>query len=197
MCARTPDIIRACVCVCALRKDLDSRFAVSSVVSTLGWTMCDLLADSVDVTDVWGEQTVCDHRQSDQLETVDGRRADRTGQRRQRCSKAEQQHCTGKREGQKRGDGTAPAGTQQTQGEAELAAGRPRQELAQGKQLRVLPFAHPLPALHQFPVEKAQMGNGSAKRGQAELEKGSKDLGRRSGFHFRVCTDDPHVVVKA
>jgi hypothetical protein len=39
----------------SLQKDLDSRFAVSSIVSTLGWSIYDLLDDSVDVTDLWGD----------------------------------------------------------------------------------------------------------------------------------------------
>jgi hypothetical protein len=38
-----------------LQKDLDSRFAVSTIVSTIGWSIYDLLDDSVDVTDLWGD----------------------------------------------------------------------------------------------------------------------------------------------
>ena len=43
----------------SLQKDLDSRFSVSQVVSTIGWSIYDLLDDSVDTTDLWGEHTAC------------------------------------------------------------------------------------------------------------------------------------------
>src|SRR5690606_21543318 len=78
----------------------------------------------------------------------------------------------------------------QTQRKADLARGRPRQELTQRHKIGIACLAQPAPPRHEFIAKITKMGDRPAKAGQTELEKGRKD-------HGRIATHRPHILAHA
>ena len=85
--------------------------------------------------------------------------------------KQNQQQCRGQREPQPGRQCAPPACAPQAQRHAHLAAGRPRQKLAQRHQVRIACVIQPPATHHQFTAKVAEVGNRPAKRGQPQLQK--------------------------
>ncbi|MNL47749.1 hypothetical protein D3C87_1705520 [compost metagenome] len=66
------------------------------------------------------------------------------------------------------------SGPGQPQRDADLAARRPRQELAQCNQIRVAAFAQPAPSRDELIAKVAQVRNRAAERGQPEAQEDQK-----------------------
>ena len=69
-----------------------------------------------------------------------------------------------------------PARAAQPQRHTDLAAGRPRQELAQGDQIGVAAVIQPAATLDELRAEIAQMRDRPAEGGQPQLEEGAEDF---------------------
>src|SRR5690606_2536331 len=69
-----------------------------------------------------------------------------------------------------------PPRAAQADADAELAAGRAGQELAQGDEVRIGAVVEPAPALDELRPEVAEVGRGPAEGDEAELEEGEQDL---------------------
>ncbi len=94
-----------------------------------------------------------------QFQAVDGALSPRPGEVTSHRCKSKKQHRRRQREADEGDDRASPAGAQQAEREAELAAGRPRQKLAQRRQLSEVLFIEPAAASDDFAVELAQMGD--------------------------------------
>ena len=70
---------------------------------------------------------------------------------------------------------------QQPEREADLAAGRAGQELAERHEVGIARLVDPAPAQHELVAEVAEMRDRAAERGQPELEEGAEHLARRAG----------------
>ncbi len=106
--------------------------------------------------------------------------AGRAGER--TCAEGEQHQCDGggQREtgpGRQRAE---EAGAHQPNGEPDLAAGRPRQELAQPDEIGVGVLIEPLPADHELVAEIANMGDRATEAGQPKLEEDTQDFKDRT-----------------
>lgn len=91
-------------------------------------------------------------------------------------TEGQQQRGRRQRECRPRQQGVGQAAAQVPQREADLAACRSRQELAQGDQVRIGRLAQPAAAQHQLVAKVAEVGERVAERGQPELEKGAEDF---------------------
>jgi hypothetical protein len=73
-----------------------------------------------------------------------------------------------------------PTGSAQPERHAHLAAGRPRQELAERDQVGVAAIVQPAAPLDKLAAEIAQMRDRPAERREAKPDKCSQDLQRRA-----------------
>ena len=119
------------------------------------------------------------HGDRDQLEAMQhalGQRPVKAGRRK---GKGHQQHGRWQCEGRPGCQRAQRTGAPQAQRKADLARGRTGQELAERHEVCIGRLIEPLAAQHQFVAEIAQMGDGPAKGGEAQLEEGNKDLAGR------------------
>ena len=77
------------------------------------------------------------------------------------------------------------AGPHQPDGEADLAARRPGQELAERDEVGETALVEPLPLCDEFVAEIAEMGDRAAKARQPEAEENSEDFERRAAVAAR------------
>jgi len=77
-------------------------------------------------------------------------------------------------------------------GESHLAAGRPRQELAEGDEIGEFLRSQPAPPPHKLLLEEADVGGRTAEGDATQLEEAQEDLAearaRRSGVRRRAFT---------
>src|SRR6185437_3089482 len=78
------------------------------------------------------------------------------------------------------GQSTQVACAQQSQREANFAAGGPRRELAEGHQIGVAVLVYPLPPAHVLIVEIPEMRDRPPERRQSQLRRHPKDLAHRA-----------------
>ena len=92
----------------------------------------------------------------------------------------------GRGEGDPGGKCAGPSGAEESEGEADLAAGGAGHGLSKGDDFRKALFTAPAAALNELGVEVAEMRNGTSEREQAETQEGSEDFGGGAGGRGRV-----------
>ena len=108
---------------------------------------------------------LCDDRDGDELEPVQETFGNRSGECGCAHRKGEQDQGGWHREREPgREAAKKPVAAQDTQGKADLAGGRSREELAQCHQVGVARLIDPSPTHHQLVAEVTEMRDGAAKR---------------------------------
>ena len=87
-------------------------------------------------------------------------------------------HQNGRRKGEPEPgrEGTLPPGPFPADHQADLAAGRTGQKLAQRHDIRIVGIVDPLSPGHEFILKISKMGDRAAKRSATELQEGAEDL---------------------
>jgi hypothetical protein len=114
------------------------------------------------------------------------------GQMREAIREADEQHDGGQREAEPRGQRAAESAAQPADRDADLAAARPRQELAQRDDVAERVFVEPAAPLDEFVAEIAQVRGRTAERGESETQKDEEErprrgARRRGGGRLGVC----------
>lgn len=107
---------------------------------------------------------------------MNGRLSNRPGHLRQDSSESEQQKRGRQSESKESRKRARPAGAKQAEAEPKLAACRPWQELAKGKELAEVIVVEPLASGDDLVPEVRKMGDGAPEGGQSELQERSEDL---------------------
>ena len=115
-------------------------------------------------------------RQRHELQAMNGRLSNRPGQLRQEGREGEQQERGRQGEGEEGGERAQPAGAEQAEAEPKLAAGRPGQELAKGKELAEVIVVQPFAFGDDLVPEVRKMGDGAPEGRQSELQERDEDL---------------------
>ena len=87
-------------------------------------------------------------------------------------------------EGDPGGERAEIARAQQADRNSDLAGGRTRQKLAQRDQVGIALLVEPFAALDELVAEIAEMGDGAAERGQAELQEGREHFAGAARWRF-------------
>jgi hypothetical protein len=127
------------------------------------------------------------HRHGRDLEAMKPSRAESLTQEPDAEGKQHKGNGRGQREGRPGGERPEIAGPGQPDGHADLARGRPRQELAQGDEIGIGALVEPAAPDHKLVTEVPEMGHRTAEGGQAQLEEGCEDLTRMTMGHLRHC----------
>jgi hypothetical protein len=133
------------------------------------------------------EQGVADDNDGHQFQAVHRGDAQSLVQPRRPSREGEQQQRRGQGEGEDGRQRSGPAGTQETDGETHLAAGRPREQLADRQQLRELRLVEPAATMHEVVAEMAEMGDRAAKGSQPESQESAKNLGDAPRGRSRIA----------
>ena len=110
------------------------------------------------------------HGNGHQLQPVDQSITKGAAERWRQHGKGNQQHDGRQREPAPRSQAAKPPGAQQADRKADLAAGRPRQELAQANQISERRVVKPAPSLDKLAAEVPDVCHRTAKRRQPQLE---------------------------
>jgi hypothetical protein len=117
-----------------------------------------------------------DDRHGDELEAMQQAGPDRSLQELRAVGKEQEQNGGWQREGSPCGEAAEIAAAHQANGKPDLAAGRPRQELAQRDQIGEGGFVDPAAPDHEFLSEIADVGDRAAKGADAELGEDAQHL---------------------
>lgn len=109
------------------------------------------------------------------------RRAERSFERACAEREEDERRRRGQRERAPRGERAEPAGAQEPQGEADLAARGARQELAERDKVGEGRIVEPAALDDEGGSEIAEMRDGAAERGEAEPQESGEDLARAAG----------------
>ena len=127
-----------------------------------------------------------DHRNGDDLETVQQATGDRILERHDSVAESDESNRRRHRESGPGGERARQTGLGEPDPDTDLARRRPRQELAQRHEIGIGPLVDPSAANHERFPEVSQVRDGSAKGGQAELEEGEENAPGGLAFRRRL-----------
>ena len=129
------------------------------------------------------------------LQSVQPAAAQRVAGCRKSIGEHDQRESRWKREGGPGGKCAGIARPQQTDRDSDLAGGGTRQELAQRNQIGVSLLLEPFAAFDELVAEIAEMGDGTAERRQAQLQKDREDLAGAALWSVAAHCETPALVV--